>query len=89
MNDTRTIILTGCTRGLGRELVGRFAERGHTVLGCGRSAIHIDDLAAQFGSPHDFAALDVSDNPAVEAWADARARLVTAPPTWSSTTPRS
>ena len=53
----------------GRELVDRFLERGHTVLGCGRSADHIDDLAAKFGAPHDFSAVDVSDGPAVDAWA--------------------
>jgi NAD(P)-dependent dehydrogenase (short-subunit alcohol dehydrogenase family) len=69
MNNTLTIVLTGCTRGLGNELVGRFAERGHTVLGCGRSASHVADLVSNFGAPHDFAAMDVSDGPAVEAWA--------------------
>lgn len=69
MNDNRTIVLTGCTRGLGRELVDRFASRGHTVLGCGRSSAAILDLASRFGTPHDFAAVDVSDNPAVDAWA--------------------
>mgnify|MGYP000482368428 CR=1 FL=1 len=41
MNETRTIVLTGCTRGLGRELVGAgkaaFAGRGlaHLVTGTG------------------------------------------------------
>lgn len=69
MNDPLTIVLTGCTRGLGRELVERFTERGHTVLGCGRSGKHVTGLASQFRPPHDFTALDVSDGPAVEAWA--------------------
>jgi NAD(P)-dependent dehydrogenase (short-subunit alcohol dehydrogenase family) len=69
MKDNKTIVLTGCTRGLGRELVDRFAARGHTVLGCGRSSAAITDLASRFGTPHDFAALDVSDSPAVDAWA--------------------
>lgn len=69
MNKNRTIVLTGCTRGLGNELVGRFVERGHTVLGCGRSAKHIADLAARLGPPHDFTALDVQDGPAVDIWA--------------------
>ena len=69
MNNTITAVLTGCTRGLGRELVDRFAERGHIVLGCGRSIAHVEDMASRFGPPHDFAALDVSDGPAVDAWA--------------------
>ena len=74
MNKSRTIVLTGCTRGLGRELVDRFIERGHTVLGCGRSTSHIADLGAKFGAPHDFSSVDVSNGPAVEAWA---ARVLT------------
>ena len=67
-------VLTGCTRGLGRDLVDRFIERGHTVLGCGRSTSHIADLGAKFGAPHDFSSVDVSNGPAVEAWA---ARVLT------------
>lgn len=69
MNETRTIVLTGCTRGLGRELVDRFAALGHTVLGCGRSADHVAELTSQFGPPHNFTALDVSDRQAIDAWA--------------------
>lgn len=70
MSDSRIIVLTGCTRGLGRELVDRFSERGHTVLGCGRSEKHVAELAALHGPPHDFAAVDVGDRAAVAAWAE-------------------
>ncbi len=66
----RVIVLTGATRGLGRALVPRFAAAGHTVLGCGRSATHVRELSGAFSPPHDFAALDVRDWPAVRAWAD-------------------
>jgi NAD(P)-dependent dehydrogenase (short-subunit alcohol dehydrogenase family) len=69
MNKNRTIVLTGCTRGLGNELVARFVDRGHTVLGCGRSESHIADLVSKFGEPHNFTALDVSDGQAVDFWA--------------------
>lgn len=69
MSESRLIVLTGCTRGLGRELVDRFAERGHAVLGCGRSEGHVAELAGIHGLPHYFAALDVSDRAAVESWA--------------------
>src|SRR4051794_13327898 len=72
---TKIIVLTGATRGLGRALVPRFAAAGHTVLGCGRSAAHVAELAAAFGPPHDFAAVDVRDRVAVAAWA---ARLLAA-----------
>ena len=40
----RTILITGVTRGLGRALAERFIEAGHTVIGCGRSREHIDEL---------------------------------------------
>lgn len=69
MSAPRLIVLTGATRGLGRALVDRFAEGGHAVWGCGRSAAHVDGLARTFGAPHDFAAVDVADDGAVAAWA--------------------
>jgi NAD(P)-dependent dehydrogenase (short-subunit alcohol dehydrogenase family) len=66
----RRIVLTGVTRGLGRALAERFIELGHTVLGCGRSAAELDQLRRRFGSPHDFAAVDVARRHQVQAWAD-------------------
>ena len=65
----KIIVLTGATRGLGRALVPHFVEAGHTVAGCGRSATHIAELQIQFGSPHLFAAIDVTDSKALETWA--------------------
>jgi NAD(P)-dependent dehydrogenase (short-subunit alcohol dehydrogenase family) len=71
----RRILLTGATRGLGRALVARFAERGHAVLGCGTSAEEIAALRAAHGpgpgSGHDFRAVDVADAGAVARWAEA------------------
>jgi NAD(P)-dependent dehydrogenase (short-subunit alcohol dehydrogenase family) len=64
------IVLTGATRGLGRALVPRFVAAGHTVLGCGRSGVGVAELTQEYGPPHDFAAVDVRDWPAVRAWAD-------------------
>jgi NAD(P)-dependent dehydrogenase (short-subunit alcohol dehydrogenase family) len=65
----RVIVITGSTRGLGRALVPHFVAAGHTVAGCGRSATHVKELQKQFGSPHRFATVDVSDAAAVEVWA--------------------
>lgn len=65
---SRTILLTGATRGIGRALVERFVARGHRVHGCGRSAGDVAALAAAHGPPHSFTSLDVSDAEAVQAW---------------------
>ena len=71
MSVTRKIIvLTGVTRGLGRALVERFIEQGHTVVGCGRSVEAIGRLQEQYPKPHDFAAVDVADDTAVQVWAE-------------------
>jgi len=69
----RFIVITGATRGLGRAMVSEFARLGHTVAGCGRSADAVEELRRDFGAPHDFECLDVTDDEAVERWA---ARLV-------------
>lgn len=68
---SKVIVLTGATRGLGRALVSVFAQAGHTVIGCGRSESHVNSLRAEFGNPHAFAAVDVTDEIAVREWAKA------------------
>jgi NAD(P)-dependent dehydrogenase (short-subunit alcohol dehydrogenase family) len=65
----KVIVLTGATRGLGRALVAAFSVAGHTVVGCGRSRGHVQELRHGFAAPHQFAAVDVVDAAAVEAWA--------------------
>src|SRR5262249_48767106 len=66
---SKVIVLTGATRGRGRALIPHFVRAGHKVAGCGRSQDHIAELRRQFGLPHAFAAVDVTDAAAVEAWA--------------------
>jgi NAD(P)-dependent dehydrogenase (short-subunit alcohol dehydrogenase family) len=65
----KIIVLTGATRGLGRSLVPHFAAAGHAVHGCGRSPALNADLAVRFPPPNSFAAVDVTDRAAVDAWA--------------------
>lgn len=64
----KVIVITGATRGLGRALVASFTVGGHIVIGCGRSDEHVRALRDQFPS-QSFAQVDVTDAPAVEAWA--------------------
>jgi NAD(P)-dependent dehydrogenase (short-subunit alcohol dehydrogenase family) len=72
-NPSKNIVLTGCTRGLGRALVPHFLAAGHVVAGCGRSKTHVADMTralADGASRWMFTAVDVQDYAAVEAWAD-------------------
>src|SRR5690348_10898848 len=65
----KTILITGVTRGLGRAMAGEFIRLGHPVVGCGRSAKEIEQLQRQFPPPNQFAAVDVSSDEQVAAWA--------------------
>jgi NAD(P)-dependent dehydrogenase (short-subunit alcohol dehydrogenase family) len=69
MTQPRRILVTGATRGLGRALTAKFVALGHTVLGCGRSRDDVLELRKQYGPPHDFAVVDVTDRGQVTAWA--------------------
>ena len=69
-SDSRCIVLTGAMRGLGRAMTEEFIARGHVVLGCGRSEKELAQLRQCFGSPHDFAAVDVAQAEQVRSWAD-------------------
>lgn len=62
------ILITGCTRGLGRAMAEWFAQEGHIVAGCGRDAVRIVELHQQLGNHQHFAALDITDDSAVKDW---------------------
>lgn len=63
------ILITGVTRGLGRALAEFYIAQGHTVIGCGRSA-EILNLRFSYPAPHDFTALDVTEENRVALWAE-------------------
>lgn len=65
----KLIIITGVTRGLGLAMTEKFADLGHTVLGCGRTASAIDKLRRICVPPNDFVVADVSNEEQVENWA--------------------
>ena len=70
MSKTRRIVITGVNRGLGRALVVEFIRLGHTVVGCSRDRAGIQELRGEFGSPHRFDEIDVSQAKDVERWAN-------------------
>jgi len=65
----KLIVITGVTRGLGRAMAHELIAHGHVVVGCGRSAVTIDELGVLYGSPHRFDTIDVSDELATARWA--------------------
>jgi len=67
--DSRLIVVTGATRGIGRALTERFVELGHTVIGCGRSQSGVGELSAAFGGPNRFDTVDVAQGRDVDSWA--------------------
>jgi NAD(P)-dependent dehydrogenase (short-subunit alcohol dehydrogenase family) len=66
----KTIVITGVTRGLGRAMTEEFIRLGHRVAGCGRDAKSIATMSKQYGEPHRFAAVDVTNDRAVASWAE-------------------
>lgn len=68
MSALKTVLITGCSRGLGRAMVQEFAKQGWTVVGCARSMDAMMELAAAMGPPHFFAACDVADDKGVASF---------------------
>ena len=66
----KKIVLTGCTKGLGRVLVDEFIGLGHTVIGCGRNPESILDLRFSQPAPNTFDVLDVAEPMKVALWAE-------------------
>lgn len=71
MADSKVIVITGATRGLGAAMAARFVEAGHRVAGCGRSLKAVKTLEARYPRPHRFDCIDVTDNDQVHNWAAA------------------
>ncbi len=70
MGESKRVLLTGASRGLGRAMVDGFARRGHTVLGCARSRQQIEELRHRYPRPHRFETVDVCLEEEVRRWAE-------------------
>jgi NAD(P)-dependent dehydrogenase (short-subunit alcohol dehydrogenase family) len=68
MNSPKIVLITGCSRGLGRAMVTEFVQRGWTVAGCARTAQAVEDLTAVYPAPHLFKLCDVADDRLVAAF---------------------
>lgn len=70
MQTPRKIVITGCSKGLGRALLNEFIDAGHTVAGCSRSPEQMALLTEQHDAQHHFKAVDVSVESDVKAWSE-------------------
>ncbi|TKY53848.1 NADPH-dependent pterin aldehyde reductase [Spatholobus suberectus] len=75
--SSRTVLITGVGKGLGRALALELATRGHTIIGCSRSQDNLNSLQSQLSSSssssssnhnqnHLFLNADVRSNESVE-----------------------
>lgn len=71
MKNSKTVVITGCSRGLGRAMVPEFISRGWTVVGCGRDAALMSSLQAEHPAPHRFLVCDVAKEVSVAAFCQA------------------
>jgi short-subunit dehydrogenase len=76
MQKTGTILVTGCTKGIGLAIVYQFAAKGFHVIGCSRNQDALNDLqnrlSIQFPTQQFyFRACDVSDQQEVSIFASA------------------
>lgn len=67
---TKIILITGASRGLGFAMTEQFIQLGHTVFGCTRNSEAVQKLQHKFGTPHNFTAVDVSNEQQVKVWAE-------------------
>lgn len=74
MNETerKTAVVTGCNRGIGKEVVRQFAEQGINVICCIRKenpefSSFLDDLTCKYGISADVIYFDMSDENSIKA----------------------
>ena len=65
---SRTLFITGVSKGLGRALTLGFDALGHRVLGCSRNQEALETLARDCSDRVSVQAVDVRDDAAVAAW---------------------
>lgn len=64
------IAITGVSRGLDLAMTKQFIQLEHTVLGCICNLAVAEKLEQKFELPHNFTAVDVSNEQQVQAWTE-------------------
>ncbi len=68
--QSKMVVITGATRGLGRAMAMEFSNRDWTVAGCGSSAETVEAAVEAFPEPHRLDVVDVASDDEVKEWAD-------------------
>jgi NAD(P)-dependent dehydrogenase (short-subunit alcohol dehydrogenase family) len=69
VSQSRKVLITGVSKGLGLALAEKLIGLGHAVAGCGRNAAAIEQLQERFPEQH-FSVVDVVDDAKVARWAE-------------------
>ena len=81
-NKHEVMAITGVSAGLGLAMVKWYASRGHTVLGCARSAQKISQLNNEYckgNKPRQFSVVDVANEADVKRWSEEAISIFGAP----------
>ena len=67
---SKIVVITGCSRGLGRAMAIEFSSRNWRVSGCARSAGALDRLSKEVDANSLFVPVDVTEPSSVESFAN-------------------
>ena len=69
-NKNKTVVISGSTSGLGKEMSIEFAKRGWLVAGLGKTKAKVDEMTKIMGEKHQIKECDVSCNKSVKSFSE-------------------
>ena len=69
-NRNKTVVISGSTSGLGKEMSIEFAKRGWVVAGFGKTKSKVDEITKIMGVKHQIKECDVSCNKSVKLFSE-------------------
>ena len=69
-NKNKTVVISGSTSGLGKEMSIEFAKRGWLVAGLGKTKAKVDEMTKIMGVKHQIKECDVSCNKSVKSFSE-------------------
>ena len=69
-NRNKTVVISGSTSGLGKEMSIEFAKRGWVVAGFGKTKSKVDEMTKIMGVKHQIKECDVSCNKSVKSFSE-------------------